>query len=570
MGGACGAGNRRIALNAAHLTVDKGRLSPLSGLCRARAAWRVGGFVNLDKGPRSAPQASSSGDDSIHGAGQRVTAREQAETAGRELKVKTFISAAWTVVRSGVEQVFSFIGLMILARLLTPKDFGLFTLAATSVEFASIIALGGWSEAVYRTKHLNDEAADTLFWGAVTLATLVALVFAGLSIPISRAAGEPALAPLLAALAGSIPLLALGQVHTARKLRDFGHKTMAVRATVASILGLGAAVTVALHGGGAWSMVVERYVHLAIGTILAIAAFRWRPRLRVQVSELRRVLRFNAHITLSSVVNYVIFRFPYLLSGRLIGPEAVAHYRMGSKPLEFVSQGALTPLLTVSLPSLSRLQDDPGAFSNAYMRFVGLAALLTCPVIVGFGAVASDAIPLLFGPQWRVAVPVCQILSAGAAAHMATAFNGPALLAVGAAKPLARLSLLNLVTVVLATLAGARFGLPGVAAALVLRFYLVLPIQLHVLRRETSVTLRAALTPMLPPLLGSLAMAAAVLTAHQWTLAHISIPALRLAAEVPLGAGVYVLCLCTLTRQHVAWQIAGAKSLIAAWRLRAD
>jgi O-antigen/teichoic acid export membrane protein len=488
------------------------------------------------------------------------------EINSRELKVKTFVSTAWTVVRSGVEQLFTFIGLAILARLLTPKDFGLFTLAAASVELASIFALGGWSEAVYRAKQLDNESADTLFWGALTLATLVALVFAALSVPISRATGQPSLVPMLLALAGSIPLLALGQVHTARKLRIFGHKTMALRAIVAAVLGLAAAVTVALHGGGAWSMVVERYVHLVVGVVLAFAAFPWRPRLRVKLSELRGVLRFNVDITLSSIMNYFTFRFPYLLSGRLIGVEAVAHYRMGSKPLDFVSQSALSPLLTVSLPSLTRLQDDPAGFSNAYVRFVGLSALLTCPVIFGFGAVASDAIPLLFGPQWRTAIPVCQILSTGAAALVAGAFIGSALLAAGAAKPLARLSLLNVATVVLFTLAGIPFGLPGIAAAQVLRLYAMLPIQLHVLRRHTGVTVRSALAPVLPSLMASLVMAAVVMVAHRWTSVRIDVPLLRLAAEVVVGAGAYALCLSTLTRKHLDWQIDGARSVIALWR----
>lgn len=483
-----------------------------------------------------------------------------------QLKVKTFVSTIWSVARTGIEQSLGLIGLVVLARLLTPSDFGLFTLAAAAVELATIFAAAGWSEAVYRSSNLSDQEADTLFWSAFMLSSAVAVLFALASFPIAELAGQPALVPLLATLAPTIPMLALVQIHTARKLQNFGHKSIALRSLAASSGSLTAAVIVALQGGGVWSMVVERYVNIAITIVLTFVAFPWCPKFRLDSTAFRRSMRFSANVTFSSLANYLVFRFPYFLGGRFIGADAVAHYRMGSKPLELLSQSSLTPLATVAVPSLSRLRQDRASFSGAYARFAGLASFAACPMILGFGAVSGDAIPLLFGPQWQVAISVCSILSFMGPALIISSFVNPALVATGASKALAVLSAVQLIAVVTTTFAGLPFGLEGVAVAQVARMYLLLPVQLYVLRRETGTTYRTVLAPVAPSILASILLVLAIGSVQPWTGRLIDVPVLRLVAEIALGVACYALALAVFMRRHLAWQVAGVRSMLQLWK----
>ena len=208
-------------------------------------------------------------------------------------------------------------------------------------------------------------------------------------------------------------------------------------------------------------------------------------------------------------------------------------YRTAWKSVELIAQGTIMPFSTVSLPTLAKLQSDPAAFRNAYLRIVAVSAAISFPCIVGFGLLADQLIPLIYGAQWEPSVPVAQVLTFLVVPYALNFFADPALTAIGRADVIFRLALVQLAgTVVFCSLA-APFGLTAVAMAYVVRSYLTLALQLWLFNRATSVRPLVVLRAIAPPVAAVATMAVAVLL-------------LGLAKSQFANAWVFVVCAALL------------------------
>jgi O-antigen/teichoic acid export membrane protein len=169
-----------------------------------------------------------------------------------ELKRKAFHSALWSVVSVGASNLLSFVVFSLLARILSPHEFGVFALATVIIGLARIVTSAGLADAVMRTKELDEAFADTAFWANLLLGCLVGIVTWAAAPLYASTTMQPEVVPILRWLAVLIPVSSLSGIHTARKLREFGHKAVAARIVMGSLLGGAAAVAAALYGFGAF------------------------------------------------------------------------------------------------------------------------------------------------------------------------------------------------------------------------------------------------------------------------------------------------------------------------------
>ena len=453
------------------------------------------------------------------------------------LKKKTASSAMWTLVRIGTDQGFNFVIFVVLARLLDPAAFGLFAIAYLFAEIGKTLVSSGLVDAIIREPEITPALADTTFWAnisvgiiAVVLTTLAAHPFAGLL-------GEPRLIPLVEALSVLPFITAIGATHTALRLREFGHRTMALRAVLGGLVGGGAALAAAFAGWGVWAFVVQRFVTEIIGAILAWRAYRWRPGLAFSWDKLKEIRSFSGNLLLSQLLLLLLVRLQDLIIGYQSGAAAVGVYRTAWKTIEVIAQATIVPLSFVAMPTLSRLNHDPVAFGKAYRRLGSTSALIALPAIVGFGLVADPAIVLLYGKQWGPSVPVAQILSFMAAPFVLSYFVAPALAAAGKSSAIFRISVVQLTLTAGLSWFAAPLGVAAVAGAYVLRAYITTPLQLWTLQHEVGPRAAATIKSIMPPLVATIAMVVAALSLKyaisDWA------PLLRLIATIGLSAVVY-------------------------------
>ncbi|EJU12661.1 polysaccharide biosynthesis protein [Sphingomonas sp. LH128] len=419
-------------------------------------------------------------------------------------------AVGWSIVRFGGDQVFAFVIFAALAHRLDPATFGVFIVGLAVAEVGKIIAQGGLVSSLYRAPEITARLADTVFWGNLGMALLVAITCVVLRHPLAEAMGSPSAAPVVAALGCVVPVSAAGASHMSRTLRAFGHRALAIRSLGAGVIGGTLALLAAQAGWGVWALVAQRFASETISTLVAWHAFRWKPGLQFSWTTLRAQWRLGAGVAGSQLLLVALNRTQDMILGHSIGPAAVGVYRTAWKSIEVVAQGVISPFASVAVPTLAKLQHDLPVFRRGYVRMVSATATIAFPAIAGIGVLADALIPLLFGPQWVQSVPVARVLCLLAPPFALNFFADPALTVLGKAGVMARLAGIQLVLTVLFCLAAAPYGLVWFAAAYVLRAYVTLALQLGLLQRATGVRAIEVLAGIAPPLGAAVVMAIVV------------------------------------------------------------
>jgi O-antigen/teichoic acid export membrane protein len=456
-----------------------------------------------------------------------------------DLRKKTRWSILWTAIRIASDQVFGFVVFVILARLLSPHEFGVFALALVFLEIGRIIAISGMTQNIPRAQTLTPALVDTVFWTNMAMAVIVAVAVLFLAPLIMTLIDQPeAIAPLQA-LGFVLPITALGATHMALRLREFGHKSLAIRSLVGGTIGGAAAIAAALADWGIWSLVVERFVTESVNAATSCLSYRYRPGQNISRSQLRAIWLFGFHLMTTQIVGTLPKRAMDLTIGWVIGAAAVGVNRTAMRTAELVISGTVSPFTTVALQTLSRLQSDKQELITAYRWMLTRSSALTLPALVGFGVLAPDAVPAVYGHKWVEAGQLGQIFALLAVPYSLNSFGSPILIALGRARELQILAVGQLIATVVFVAISAPFGLVAVAWVWVLRSYLLaLPFQMWFLRRAAGIQPRDSLSAIAQPLAASMIMGAAV-----WGLMAIARPyftAPLAAVLICVAAGIFV------------------------------
>jgi O-antigen/teichoic acid export membrane protein len=429
------------------------------------------------------------------------------------LRARSRSSIGWTVTRFLSDQIFSFVVFVILARLLTQADIGAFAVMAVTAEAFRIIATAGLVQTIARKKDITPAFLDTIYRSQQAFSFLSALLIMALAQPIANWMGAPDIALPLAVMSLTLPISSFGATHMALRLREFGHRTTALRSVVGGLIGGTAAVVAAFAGLGLWSLVIQRLVTEIVGLILSRASYDWKPGWQFDWVILRGNLMLNASLIYVQLAFLATVRVQEMAIGAGIGLAAVGIYRTAWRTVELIGRGAIQPFTQVAVQTLARVKDDPAELRRAYRWMISRASALSFPALVGFGALAPIAIPTVFGAKWAEAGQLAQIFAFMAVPFTLNFFASPSLSVLGASRSLISLSTTQLVLGVALTLAALPFGLFAVAVSYVGRAYLTLPMQIWLLRRASGIRPIDSLRAVGPPLVASSLMGVALAVA---------------------------------------------------------
>ena len=440
-----------------------------------------------------------------------------AETPARfddGLRARSRSSIGWTITRFLSDQLFSFIVFVILARLLTRADIGAFAVMAVTAEAFRIIATAGLVQTIARRRELTPQFLDTIYRSQQGFSFISAALIVALAQPIADLMGAPAIALPLAVMSLVLPISSFGGTHLALRLREFGHRTTALRSVVGGLIGGTCAVVAAFAGLGLWSLVIQRLVTEIAGVFLSRASYDWKPGWKFEMPILRGNLMLNASLIYVQLVFLATVRVQEMAIGAGIGLAAVGVYRTAWRTVELIGRGAIQPFTQVAVQTLARVKDEPAELRQAYRWMIAQASAISFPALVGFGALAPVAIPTVFGAKWDEAGQLAQIFAFMAVPFTLNFFASPSLSVLGASRSLMSLSTTQLVLGVILTLAALPYGLLAVAISYVGRAYLTLPMQILLLRRASGIrpvdTWRAVGAPLVASTLMGVALAVAM------------------------------------------------------------
>ena len=454
---------------------------------------------------------------------------------------------AWNYASFGLGKLLVFLTTAVLARLLTPADFGLVAIATLTVSYLAILRDLGLGAALIQRRGDLDEASETVFTLNLALGVLLAAAAYAIAPGLAAFFHEPQAGPVLRWLALSFPLNALGSVHVVRLQRELDFRRKLIPDLGRSIVKGVTCIALALSGHGVWALVIGQLAGALAGSLLAWWALDWRPRLRVQSRLVKQLLRFGGAIVVLNGLSVVTDNLAYLFVGRVLGNEALGVYTLAYRLPELLVLNTLWILAGVLFPAYSKVQDDPEALRRGFLTSLRYLEVLIVPVCLGLMLAADPLIRVAFGPQWLEAIPILRLLAAFALVRSLGSSVGDIYKAKGRPDILVKLAVLNLALFAPALWFGSRHGLRGVASALVVVGCLATLARLIVATRFIEVSWGEMIAQLRPSAIGGAALLAATWPTA-WATQGLS-PTLRLVLLTSVGAVSYVSCLWFVERR---------------------
>jgi O-antigen/teichoic acid export membrane protein len=456
----------------------------------------------------------------------------------KDLKEKT--------IRGGVARLFAQaanfalrIGsLVILARLLAPKDFGLIGMVTAFTGVLNLFRDFGLSSAAVQRPEVTDDQFSTLFWINLLVGVALGIVTAAMAPALAAFYREPRLVGVTLVLASAFVFNAAGIQHSVLLQRQMRFTAMALIATIALVVGTVIAIAGAEAGYGYWSLVAMTLAFPLINTVGLWLATRWVPGMPKRRAGVRDMMRFGGKITANSLVMYGATNMDKVLLGRYWGVDALGIYGRAYQLINIPTDNLNTAVGEVAFSALSRVQDDPVRLKNYFLKGYSLVLALTLPITAACALFANDMVLVLLGPKWVEAAPLFRLLAPTMFVFAVTNPLGWLILALGMASRSLKISLCLAPTLVASYALGLRYGPKGVAftysAVLILW---VVPLILWGIKDTVISFWDVAATAARP--LASCAVAAIAAVSLQFLYGHFLHPFWRLSLSVFILFAVY-------------------------------
>ena len=328
-----------------------------------------------------------------------------------DLKGKTLRGGFAKLCGQVASFVYRFVFLVIMARLLDPKDFGLVAMVAAVTGLYGLFTSAGLSTATVQSPIVTNEQLSTLFWINILVGTILAFLCLLTAPLLVRFYGEPRLFWVTVVAALGFIVNAAAVQHSALLQRQLRYVTLTVIDVLSQLAGSAVGIGMAISGFGYWALVATAIVSPTIFTICVWAVTRWIPELPRRGVEIGSLLRSGGIVTLNGVVVYVAYNLEKVLLGKFWGSDVLGLYGRAYQLINIPTDNLNSAIGGVTFSALSRLQHDPVRFRSYFLKGYALVNSLTVPATVFCALFANDIILVCLGQKWIEAAPIFRLLT---------------------------------------------------------------------------------------------------------------------------------------------------------------
>lgn len=405
--------------------------------------------------------------------------------------------ALWSVIRQGGHELLAIPTSMIMARLLSPADFGIAAASAFFILLATRLTQFGFNAAIVRVKELRPDHLSSVFAINVVLG-IVTYLLLFVSAPAIGAFLRSAEAGSLLRVAALIFLITpFGTVPSALIARHMQFRVVTLTEWSDSLTGTAVTILLAVQGFGYWSIVIGQLSGTVVRVILKSWYCGWRPSLRWSTPAVQELLSFGLGLQAKRLLEYAAFNLDNLVVGRVLGMTALGFYDKA-----FTTMNRLVNRLTLGqayFRIFSVIHQEPERFRRAYSRLILTISLIGLPAFTAAIVVARPLFVFMYGETWLPAVLPFQMLCVGGILKLLNAYASQANEAVGNVWPQARRQALGAVAVVFGAWLGSRHGgVTGAAVGVAVAMMILTVSMQSLVRRSTGLTWGEMLAPQVP------------------------------------------------------------------------
>ena len=414
---------------------------------------------------------------------------------------------------------------------------------AIGLDLGTRIARWGQIELLQQPQYRSDAARNHAMRLSIAVATMLTALFIVSAEPLGRYYVSPEL-PNMIYLSAPVFLLSASSATAEAILRnDFRFKQLAYRNTISTLIGGSVAILLAIRGYGALALAAQQLVQAIVVSIWSWAVVSWRPRIVHSLPLVPDQTAQGATVMAGLLLPQLVPRTFDLFVGLSLGPVALGIMRVAYRFNDFVGQLVWVPLVGVASAQLSSTTDNLREMRLSYLKLTQVSAIITCPLLVGVGLVAPEAVPVLFGANWEASIPLVQISALLAFVMPVNYYFASAMVALGQRRVIIRQALVDVALAVILATAAAHVSLLAVASAMVLRAALTSVMNTLDLSHHLRVRFIDLATTLAPPFAATIVMAAGVTLVRELLSPVSPIPTLAILTLSGMAAYVGILWL---------------------------
>lgn len=329
---------------------------------------------------------------------------------GESLTNKTIRGVAWNSVDRIATYGISFIVSIVLARLLTPDDYGLIGLINIFIVIFNTILDGGLSTALIRKEEVNNIEYNTVFYANLIISIILTGLLYLCAEPISSFFDRPELASLLRAMSFVLVINALSIVQQSILTRNINFKDQTKVSVIAQIVSGVLGISLAFCGFGVWSLVIQQLSGRFLTTIFWGIYSRWLPSLVFSWNSFKELFSFGWKLLVARVLGSLWGQLYQFVIGKFYSPYMLGLYTRATQYSHLFSTGVSDVVLKVSLPIMSSIQNEEDRLIIATRKIIKATMFFTFVLMMGMAAIAKPLVFVLIGEKWLPCVPMLQIV----------------------------------------------------------------------------------------------------------------------------------------------------------------
>ncbi len=466
------------------------------------------------------------------------------------MKAQMMRGAAWVAASRVLINGIGFASTLLLARLLSPDDFGVVAIALTVIAIVGSVTEIPLSTALIQ--HANPERAH--FDSAWTLSALrgaiLGIVLGLAAIPLARLYGDARLVSLMWVLAALTFVQSLGSPMVVKFTRRLEFRQDFIVGVAKKLSGFVFALFIAWMYQSYWALVAGQAASEIITVIVTFILAPYRPRITLRYA--RELLGFSVWLSLVQIVQTINYRFDNLFIGYFLTSADVGQYSYGTNLALLPTRETTAPIAQTLFPAFSLVRQEPERLRAAYIRAQTLLCAIALPVGLSFAAIADPLVNTVLGSKWAPAIIVIQVLSSVTALQTLATSLQPLAMALGETRALFRRDLVNAIIRLPLIVGGLVFGgFTGIVFARIGSGAVATIMNMALVNRFLGLSIKAQFAANQRALAASAAMVLAIVCFQNFAMTPPTLVAglIFLAAQLALGASVYgVVC-------YVAWEI---------------
>lgn len=354
--------------------------------------------------------------------------------AQKNLKQKAASGMVWTALQKYSTMFIQFISGIILARLLTPYDYGCIGMLSIFMALAEIFIDGGFGSALIQKKQPTQEDYSTIFWWNLGMALLMYAILFVSAPAIARFYNIPLLSDVLRVQGLVLFIYAFNIVQRNQLKKRLNFKLLSIVTITTSVTSLVVTIFMAYKGFGVWALVTQNLISAAIPAIVFWFFVKWRPICIFSVLSFKELFGFGVYMFLTHLVNKFGAKLSQLLIGKIYSPATLGYFTKAANTESLASHSISSIMTQITYPLYAQIQDDKNALGGVIKRLTSTIAYITFPIMFVLMLTAKPVFILLYSERWVASIPYFQVLCLVGLAECLQSVNTQSIAAIGKSK----------------------------------------------------------------------------------------------------------------------------------------